>query len=179
MKKKFSNFSIEITKTCPTKINLKIHLKKSDKSTHVSFLAAKKPDLIQSYTGSSLPFPDGIVALQNTTNKGSFTTDKKDFSINLDYPNAYYSYLGTRIILPHVKLEIKNRYFKETVIVELNEIAPFRLLSYQSNPVPRADPHFYKRPVEKKTRSQEEILRMSGYRLTTPHNFWGGRIPNP
>ena len=40
-------------------------------------------------------------------------------------------------------------------------------------------PKFYDRSHLKAPRSQESILRSSGYQLETPINFWGKSIPHP
>tara|TARA_Y100000389_G_scaffold179456_1_gene193539 strand:+ start:19798 stop:20337 length:540 start_codon:yes stop_codon:yes gene_type:complete len=179
MKYIFPNFTVEVERNCQTSLTLNILLKKFDKYTEVSYLAAQPPNLLQSYTGSALPFPDAEIAYQNTINKGSFKPNSANLSISMKFPNAYYSHLGSRLINPHVILTVSHNNKVDREIIELGEIAPFRLLSYQSNPVPRISPLFYHRETKQKTPSQEELLRKSGYKLKTPNNFWGDRIPNP
>ena len=138
------------------------------KKTTVSYIKPNPPNYIQSFTGSALPYNDALVAFENTENRGSFRPTSSKFSIMLKFPNAYYSHLGTRLMPPHVRITVHNGISSESKIIELTEAAPFfRLLSYQSNPVPRVSPTFYDRSHLQKPRSQEEILRSSGYRLST------------
>ena len=178
MRSDFQNFAIEVKKICPSKTVLRVYIKNLNKSTKVSYLAAQSPDYIQSYTGSALPFPDAEIAFQNTKNKGNFIPTSSSFDLTLRTPNSYYSHLGSRLIPPHVIFTVETNGQVEKEIIELGEIAPFRTLSYQSVPAPRNGPSFYDRSSMKLGRSQEEILRSSGYRLTTPNNFWGDFIPH-
>lgn len=178
MRSDFKNFAIEVKKICPSKTTLRVYIKNLNKSTKVSYLAAQPPDYIQSYTGSAMPFPDAEIAFQETKNKDSFKPTSSTFDLTLRTPNSYYSHLGSRIIPPHVIFTVETNGIVEKEVIELGEIAPFRTLSYQSVPAARISPSFYDRSTMKLGRSQEEILRSSGYRLTTPNNFWGGAVPH-
>ena len=178
MNKVFEKLNFKIIKTDSTKIKLICSLSNVSKSTKVSFLAPNCPDYNDSYTGSALPFSDPEIAFENTPNKGSIFPKNNEFSINLNMPNSYYTHLGSRIVLPHVFIKVfenDNLIISENII--LGEVAPFRLLSYPSNPKPRSDPLFYKQTI-KYPRSQETILRDSAYIKNTPENFWGKTVPH-
>ena len=180
MKHVFSSFSVNVVRAIndPRSIILECELNNLNEKTVVSYLAAAAPDYGQSYSGSALPFPDAIIAFENTQNQGSFHPETSKFAIKLAFPNAYYSHVGTRLIPPHVRINVGTNTSKESHVIELGDVAPFRLLSYQSNPVPRSNPTFYDRSHLTKPRSQEKILRESGYRLVTPYNFWGNAVPH-
>jgi len=173
-----SNISVEVIRKCPNMLKLKCTLKDWTNSTKVFYKAPQPPDLRQSYTGSAIPFPDAEIAFDNTINQGTIITKKSVFYIRMKYPNAYYSHLGTKLIPPHVILTVQNSKSKYTKYVVLDEVAPFRLLSYPSNPAPRTNPVFYDRSQLDNNRTQEAILRESGYRLVTPDNFWGNAVPH-
>ena len=179
MKHVFPSIKVNVVRPNPNDIILECELAKWDKNTYVSYMAAQPPNYRQSYTGSGLPFPDAISAHQSTKNIGKFHPKSNKFSIKLPFPNAYYSHLGTRLVPPHVRLTIVNKSESVTEFIELGENIPFRTLSYQSNPVPRMTPGFYNRSHLKIPRSQEKILRSSGFTLKTPSNFWGMAIPHP
>ena len=178
---KYTSPSIKVNVVRPdTKtVILECELTQFNKTTSVSYIAAQSPDYLQSYTGAGLPFPDAISAYENTRNSGKFQPRSRKFSIKLQFPNSYYSHLGTRLIPPHVRLTIFHNSESKVEFIELGENAPFRTLSYQSKPVPRMTPNFYDRSHLKQQRSQESILRASGYQLKTPSNFWGTSIPHP
>jgi hypothetical protein len=163
----------------PKTVKIDIKLFNWSKDTQVSYLAASPPDRLQSFTGSALPYGDSEMAFQNTPNVETFHPLGEKFSINLEFPNSYYSHLGTRLIPPYVRISVEDSVTdkKETQYIILNDI-PFRTLTYQSTPVPRSGPQFYDRKYLK-PRSQEAILRSSGYKMNYPQNFWGGAIPHP
>tara|TARA_Y100000389_G_C17470142_1_gene529673 strand:- start:7016 stop:7558 length:543 start_codon:yes stop_codon:yes gene_type:complete len=180
MEYSYEFFDIKVIRSCAKTVSIHLTLKNVVHETIVSYVAAKSPDYRQSYSGSALPFPDAQIAFENSPNFGAHKIrDRLTFTI--DFPNSYYSHVGTRIILPHVRIELmdlnKKKFASE--IIKLGEIAPFRLLSYPSIPAPRDSPLFYSREHLTKPRSQEQILRSSGYSHTTPKNFWNGAIPHP
>ena len=183
MKHVFSSFSANVVRDPknPRMVILECQLFNWNPSVIVTYLAGQAPDYCQSYSGSALPFPDAEVAFDQTPNHGSFHPETSKFAIRIAFPNSYYSHVGTRLIPPHVRISVKRHSEAKDMIsevIELGEIAPFRHLSYQSNPVPRINPTFYDRSHLRKPRSQEQILRASGYRLTTPNNFWGKAVPH-
>tara|TARA_Y100000389_G_C17295404_1_gene430239 strand:- start:133 stop:684 length:552 start_codon:yes stop_codon:yes gene_type:complete len=183
MKQVFNSFSVDVENDddykCPRMVELNIKLKNWTPNTKLTYVAAQSPDYLQSFTGSALPFADAEQAFDQTPNFGELVPKLDSFKIELQYPNAYYSHLGTRLIPPYVRITVEQNGKKNTEYVVLGEIAPFRLLSYQSTPVARYEPGFYDRGILKKGRTQEAILRASGYKMETPSNFWGGAISHP
>lgn len=182
MKHAFGSFTVDIENdecVCPRKVVLNVKLNNWIPGTKVEYVAAQSPDYNQGFTGSALPFTDSEMAFDQTPNYGIIKPKKASFALKLNYPNSYYSHLGTRLIPPYVRITIDNKFGKVTEFVELGEIAPFRTLSWQNEPVGRFEPSFYDRSHLKKGRSQEAILRASGYRMETPPNFWGGAVPHP
>jgi len=145
------------------------------------FWAASPPTYGTSFSGSGMPYPNPEVAYDRTPNKGVVTVSNGKFSINMKYPNAYYTGLGSLYIPPHVNFKIcedgqNDKYFS----VQIDDGIPFRMLTYPAPPTkkPRISPLFYSEP-EKGARSQEAILRASAYpdTNTMPDNFWGDRPP--
>ena len=122
-----------------------------------------------------------MVAFENTKNYGAFQCSQREITINIDFPNSYYSHVGTRLVLPYIKLSLLDSSKKtvNTEVIQLGEVGPFRLLSYPTVPTPRDSPLFYSRENMDCARTQEEILRDSVYQFSTPSNFWGKSIPHP
>lgn len=179
---KYSNkyYHVQIYRSCNKFVNIICKLKNIDPNFMLTFAAANPPDYRQSYSGSALPFPDAEIAFENTPNYGMTSCNKEIINIRLQFPNSYYSHVGTRLILPYVKINIfdGNKKIISSDIINLGEIAPFRLLTYPSLPKARDSPTFYLRDMNTKPRTQEDILRSSGYTMYTPNNFWGNSIPN-
>jgi hypothetical protein len=145
------------------------------------FWAAAPPTFGTSFSGSGMPYSSPEVAYDRTPNKGVVNTQNGNFTINMKYPNAYYTGLGSLYIPPHVNFKIcedgkSDIYFS----VQIDDGIPFRMLTYPAPPTkkPRISPYFYLEP-EKGARSQEAILRTSAYPETNtmPDNFWGDRPP--
>jgi hypothetical protein len=178
----FSIFTANVIRKNQKELVIEGYIKNWNPDMTISYLAAKNPDYNQSFTGSALPFPDAEIAFDRTPNNGHFKPSSREFQIHLQFPNSYYSHLGTRFIPPHVRINIQSGNVKLcSEILEVGEVAPFRLLSYQSTPMPRTSPLFYNRSHMTELpqiRTQEQILRDSEYSLTTPLNFWGGAIPH-
>ena len=147
----------------------------------VIFWAPNPADRRASYSGSGLPFANAIMAYENTPNKGKVKTQNNKFVFRIKYPNAYYALLGTLYVPPVVNIKIcdglnKNKY--ETI--KIDDGIPYRILSYPSPPSKNNynSPLFYYEP-EREIRSQEQILRDSGYpkENKTPDNWWGLKPP--
>ena len=151
----------------------------------IVYWAANPADLLQSYSGSGLPFYSADQAFSNMVNGGSVITNNKSFEFKLFYPNSYYVGLGSVYVPPQVYIKICNPNVKSTVqIINLGNGIPFRTLTYPSPPSKnhRSSPLFYTNnnlPI----RSQEQILRDSAYPVfnilppKTPDNFWGLKPP--
>jgi hypothetical protein len=146
------------------------------------FWAAAPPTFGSSFSGSGMPYPDPSVAYDRTPNKGLVDVSADgNFTINMKYPNAYYVGLGSLYVPPHINFKVcaaglEDNYFS----IQIDGGVPFRLLTWPAPPSkkPRTQAMFYYEP-EKGARSQESILRSSGYPSTNtmPDNFWGDRPP--
>lgn len=157
------------------------NIKTNSSNTKLYFWAAAPPTFGTSYSGSGMPYPSPEVAYDRTPNKGVVSVVNGQFSINMKYPNAYYTGLGSLYIPPHVNFKIcedgkSDSYFS----VQIDDGIPFRMLTYPAPPTkkPRVSPLFYMEPGYG-ARTQEKILRVSGYPETNtmPDNFWGERPP--
>jgi hypothetical protein len=157
------------------------NIKNSYLPSKLYFWAAAPPTYGSSFSGSGMPYPSPDVAYDRTPNKGVVDIVNGKFTINMKYPNAYYTGLGTLYIPPHVNFKIcapgsQDKYFS----IQIDDGIPFRMLTYPAPPTkkPRTSPLFYCEP-EKGARSQESILRASAYPETNsmPDNFWGDRPP--
>jgi hypothetical protein len=148
---------------------------------HLVFMAAKPADLRTSYSGAGLPFANADMAYESTPNSGEIEVESSGaFSFSLNTPNAYYSGLGTVYIKPHIQLVLnENGKVIDVYTIKVNEGIPFRTLSYPDNP-PRCSPLFYGNNDTLPVRTQEQILRDSGYPNSdrVPANFWGLRPAN-
>jgi hypothetical protein len=129
-----------------------------------------------SFPGSGLPYPNPDVAYDQTPNRGATKAVNGQFTIKLKAPNAYYVGLGTLYVPPmlHVKACRDNTVHH----IPITHGIPFRTLTYPSPPSkkPRSDAMFYCND-DLPVRSQEQILRDSGYKhdQPMPDNFWGLR----
>jgi hypothetical protein len=144
----------------------------------VIFWAANPPDYLTSFTGSGLPFPDHVVAYQNTPNKGSVRIVGHRFEFNLHFPNSYYAGLGTVHQKPHVNLQfVRGKHVSPVLRVEIGNGVPFRTLTYDQN---RKSVFFYHTKDALPLRNQEQILRDSTYpcKNSMPVNFWGLKPPS-
>jgi hypothetical protein len=140
-----------------------------------------------SFSGSGLPYHDAEQAFFNSPNKGKFTPKMKKSIISLQNPNGYFSHLGTRMIKSCVSIKITYEGVSMVELVELGEAAPYRSLTYPST---RNSPMFYDRSHLTFARSQESILRASGYPSCSKVNkcnnwissseksFWGMAVPH-
>ena len=157
------------------------NLKTLSPTSKLFFWAAAPPTYGTSYSGSGMPYPNPEVAYDRTPNKGIVSVVNGQFTINMKYPNAYYTGLGSLYIPPHINFKICEDGKSDTYFsVQIDDGIPFRMLTYPAPPTkkPRVSPLFYLEP-EKGARSQEAILRVSAYPSTNtmPDNFWGDRPP--
>lgn len=157
--------------------------KNNNLNAKVLYWAATPPDYIVSYSGAGLPFANPEMAHQNTPNQGMTQANNGEFQFNIKYPNSYYTGLGTVYIPPHVNLKIcQDNQCDEIVSIQLGDGIPFRLLTYPPVPAtaPRCSPMFYMGRDRLPVRTQEQILRDSGFPQVNrmPPNFWGLRPPN-
>jgi hypothetical protein len=129
---------------------------------------------------SGYPYANVEQAFDRSPNIGKVPIKDGKFEIDIIYPSAYYSGLGSVLIPPtiHIKIEDSDQYYAS---IRLGEEVPFRTLTYPSNSSRNArdSPLFYYNP-NLPIRGQEAILRSSAYpsHYHTPNNFWGYRPPN-
>ncbi len=154
----------------------------SFENNRIIFWAPNPPTYVTSYTGSGLPYANPSMAYDNTPNKGSVMAKDGNFEFRIRYPNSYYMGLGTVCVQPccHVKLCDDDKIHT----IKLGNGIPFRMLTYPPSApgtAARANPLFYGNRNELEIRTQEEILRASGFPEDnkTPVNFWGTRPAEP
>ena len=138
------------------------------------FIAAAPPDYRSSFSGSALPFANEQQAFYNTPNRGKVRVGHDGgFTAHLRMPNSYYTNAGTVRVPPTIHLIYAVNGQKRQASMQVSHGVPFRSLTYPSK---RGGADFYgvEHPL---IRSQEEILRASGYPAVNsePDNFWGGR----
>lgn len=144
---------------------------------NIMYWAAAPPTYLQSYTGTGLPYPNATVAYDTDENKGMVKADSNgNYTFQLKFPNAYYNELGTNYVAPcyHIKLCNSDKIYT----ISLENGIPFRTLTYP-NYKSRTTPLFYDGRDELPIRTQEQILRDSGYpsKNKMPDNFWGLKPP--
>jgi hypothetical protein len=81
------------------------------KSGWVTYTASAPPDVRTSLAGSGLPFPNEMVAYENSPNSGRVPIQDGVFSFTVMYPNSYYHSNGAELIRPHVIFVINNEYY--------------------------------------------------------------------
>jgi hypothetical protein len=132
-----------------------------DKQVH--YTAPDPYNSMTSFTGSGLPFHSKEQAFSNKMNVGSVTVDGNGLVvIKVTMPNAYYDGFetGSPVIRPYVDIAFTIGGKENGKRVQLNGV-PFRLSMY---PHPdRTGPEFYKYAWMQPVRSQESILRDSGF----------------
>lgn len=143
----------------------------------IHYIAACPPDYRATYTGSGLPFANQPQAFQGSPNQGSVKLIDGTFEIRLMFPNSYYIGLGTVLVPPTLFIRyVSNEGKDRSVSVNLSEGIPYRTLTYPSG---RKDATFYKGGWEMPVRTQEKVLRDSGYpsKNVVPPNHWGLKPP--
>lgn len=150
----------------------------------VLFWAANPPNYNTSFAGSGLPYPSPDIAFDNTPNKGAVRVKNGSFKFFIRYPSSFYAGLGTLYVAPHVYYKVCDNSGKESKVysVKIGKGIPFRTLTYPPPPTtaPRRNVSFYAGRDSLPLRTQEQILRDSGYpdKNIMPDNFWGLAIPN-
>lgn len=152
-------------------------IKETVSGTHIRYIAGNPPDYRATYTGSALPFASQAQAFDNTPNRGSVALIDNTFEIRLIYPNSYYIGLGTVIVPPTVYIYYTTHEGQERQIpIQISDGVPYRTLTYPSI---RKDAMFYGSGWSLPVRTQENILRDSGYPSmnTVDVNHWGLKPP--
>ena len=150
----------------------------------VIFWAANPPTYTTSYSGSGLPFPNADIAYENTPNRGAVLAHGGNFEFRVRYPNSYYMGLGSVLVEPCVHIKVcENGKSGKVETIRLGNGIPFRSLTYppiQKQTAPRKSPMFYAGREKLPIRSQETILRQSGFpeENVMPKSFWGQAVPH-
>ena len=153
-----------------------------DSNAKIVYWAASPPGYRTSFSGAGLPYPNPHVAYENTPNKGVVQAKNGRFEFYVHAPNGYYNGSGSVYMPPHILFKIcDSRNSNKVHTIKLGEGIPYRSLTYQSNPTPRISPEFYAGREKQPIRTQEQILRDSGYPLQnkTAPDFWGLAVPHP
>tara|TARA_B110001469_G_scaffold90838_1_gene86266 strand:+ start:1059 stop:1610 length:552 start_codon:yes stop_codon:yes gene_type:complete len=164
-----------ITKEINGDIVISGNVESETQNPDIIFWAAAPADHMTSFSGSGLPFPNPDVAFENTPNTGKVATTNGRFSFRIKYPNAYYATLGTGYIPPSVNIKICGENEPEKITsIKIDDGIPFRSLTHIKN----HNVAFYNVP-EQEVRTQEQILRSSGYpsENVMPSNHWGLKPP--
>jgi hypothetical protein len=149
----------------------------------IVFWAPNPPNYNGSYSGSGLPFPSPTIAFDNTPNKG-VRVQGGQFRFQIHFPNSFYAGLGTYYVSPQVYYKICGNSGQDSKVhaITLGDGIPFRTLTYPPPPntAPRRNCMVYGGRDSLPVRTQEQILRDSGYpdKNLIPDNFWGSSIPN-
>ena len=149
----------------------------------VLFWAPNPPNLVGAFNGSGLPYPNAEIAFDNTPNRGAVKAPGGHFKFNVQYPSAYYVGLGSVLEPPAVFIKVcDNNKEGELQRIVLGEPIPFRSLTWpplRRGQRGRQNVLFYAGRDELPLRTQEQILRDSGYtsKDVMPDNFWGLKPP--
>jgi hypothetical protein len=152
-------------------------LQESVSDGFVRYVAASPPDYRATYTGSGLPFASHAQAFHNTPNRGIVQLVDNTFEIKLMYPNSYYIGLGTVMVPPTLYVFYRNSEgVDRNIPIQISTGVPYRTLTYPPN---RKDAMFYKWGWSMPVRTQEQVLRDSGYPSfnTMDINHWGLKPP--
>lgn len=150
----------------------------------VLYWAANPPTYSQSYTGSGQPYPNPDIAYENTPNRGAVKATGNHFQFRIRFPNAYYVGLGSQYVEPCVHVKVCDSSGEGDIkTIKLGQGIPYR--STTNTPYPnvgnsRTSSMFYAGRDKLPTRTQEQILRDSGYPEvnTMPNNYWGLKPPH-
>lgn len=156
-------------------------LRMPDPDTVVRYAAASPADRAGSFSGSGMPFASEAQAFDTTPNVGTLDVGVDgDYSVRIAFPNSYYRRLGSDLVPPTLYVAYWSGGERLTVSTVIGQSIPFRSLTYPSL---RHDVMFYDRGShdllrpDRDARTQETMLRESGYPLAEPLDFWGLAVP--
>lgn len=144
------------------------------------YYAAAPPDARASFTGSGLPHASWEQAMFNTPHRGVVKVSYNGrFEVRLaNTPGTYYARCGSERVPPTLFLEYTVDGAPKRTSVQVAPGLAFRDLTY---PASRRDAAFYRSSYAGPARSQEQILRASGYPAPpaqgSPPGHWGDRPP--
>lgn len=157
------------------KVNITVPLNAMNGTVH--YLAAAPADHRTNFSGSGLPFPSFRAAVDRTPNSGIVRGQPgQTVEIELYYPNAYRNF-ENGVVPPAVHIAWKTSEDSwDRKIMILGPRIPFRALTH--NPLRyQLDKMFYDGTHELEVRTQEQVIRESGYprKHGEPENVWGTR----
>lgn len=148
-----------------------------DPETFIRYAAASPADRGGCFSGSGFPFASEDQAFDTTPNQGSLEVGPDgSYSVEVIYPNSYYRRLGSDLVPPTLFISYLSGGKRVTRSIVLGPSIPFRTLTY---PQLRHDVMFYDRGShdllrpDRDARTQERMLRESGYPCLQPEDFWG------
>ena len=107
------------------------------KPLYIQYWAASPPNYMTSFSGSGLPYANEDIAFENTPTKGVAPVLNGSYSFYINYPNSYYTNLGTTYIPPSVHLQVvddQNNILTPVHTIQLGKGIPFRTESAPSFP---------------------------------------------
>jgi len=180
------NFNVQIKKNRNLKdgfiVSGKLNFPNFTEKLYIKYTASSPPTYNSNFSGSGLPFPNELIAFENSPNKGITEVNGGSFRFSLRYPNSYYTNMGTVYVPPQVKMVLTNKDNKDMgkpLIINLGEGIPFRTLTWPIQRDWNKGAMFYNNP-NLPVRTQYQILLDSAYPSTnkTPKNFWGMVSPH-
>ena len=159
-------------------------VKSSSPNPTVLYWAANPPTYGQSYTGSGQPYPNPDIAYDNTPNRGAVKASGSQFEFRIRFPNAYYVGLGAEYVEPCVHIKVcDGKKDGKVHTIKLGQGIPYRSTTNTQYPNVanlRTNPMIYSGRTRLPTRTQEQILRDSGFPEINqmPPNYWGLRPPH-
>lgn len=84
-----------------------------------------------SYAGSGLPYPNHVIAYENTVNQGTIPVNGGRFTLKLSHPSEYYVDLGKKLLKPHVHLHLVDP--NRTITLVIGDFLPYRSLTNLPN----------------------------------------------
>jgi hypothetical protein len=147
----------------------------------IYYIAAAPPDYRATFTGSALPFANPQQAFFNTPNFGEMQVSLgSQFQIPIRYPNAFYDDLGNIYVPPTLFIMYKRNGQEIRKSIKVGSGVPYRLLDHPNMPpIERKNVSFYDVADLMTVRTQEQILRESGFpeKNKMQNRFWGTRPP--
>jgi hypothetical protein len=172
-------YHIEVTNNDDLLIYGKLKRALAKHVQQVEYLAAAPVDRRTSFSGSGMPYADEEQAFYDSPNTGSANVEGDgSFAIRMKVPSSYYIGLGTVLVPPTVYIKYAQEDEIKTFKIIVDGPVAFRMLTYPMHPK-RASPEFYSVNPKPLPRTQEQILRASGYPTdnVVPDNFWGTKPP--
>ena len=138
----------------------------------IEYVAAAPPDYRSSYAGSALPFASPRQAFELSPNCGTVQVQGNQAYLRIQFPNSYYTGLGTIVVPPTVYIRYMHGGRQQRTTVKLSQGVPYRALA---PPPLRTGAEFYDNIWDLPVRSQEHILLDSAYPRTNTEapDFWG------